>query len=143
MSTAVATRPISVAKLTEDAKLFEYSKAADPVSSGATPRVPVKVFSADLYASGATRVVPLDLSADLHSPVAATGPSVLANFVRIKANESLTTSPNATSEFYYVIKGAGQTETENGSISWFAGDIFSLPGVAAVHRVPRMRPSTW
>ena len=133
MSTAIATRPIPVANLTEDVTLFEYSKAADPISSGATPRIPAKVFPANLYAYGSTRVVPLDLSADLRTPFAATGPSVLANFVRINAGDSLTTSPNATSEFYYVIKGSGQTETENGSIPWFAGDIFSLPGIAAVH----------
>jgi gentisate 1,2-dioxygenase len=134
MKAAIATRPSPVAELTADVKLYEYSKAADPISSGATPRVPVEVFSSDLYASGGTRIVPLDLSADLGTPFPATGPALLANFVRIGAGESLTTSPNATSEFYYVIKGSGQTETETGVISWFAGDIFSLPGIAAIHR---------
>jgi gentisate 1,2-dioxygenase len=133
MNTAIPVKPIPTAKLTEDVAIFEYSKAADPISSGATPRVPIKVFTPDLYASGPTRVVPLDLSADLRTPAAATGPSLLANFVRIKAGETLATSPNATSEFYYVIRGSGETETETGSISWSSGDIFALPGIAAVH----------
>lgn len=136
-NTTIAARPIPAATLTEDVTIFEYSKAADPISSGATPRVPVKEFTADLYASGATRVIPLDLSADLRTPWAATGPSLLANFARIKAGESLPTSPNATSEFYYVIKGSGHTELEAGSISWSEGDIFSLPGVAAVHHAEK------
>jgi gentisate 1,2-dioxygenase len=133
MNTAIEAKPIPVANLTEDARFYEYSKAADPISSGATPRVPIQVFSPDLYATGATRVIPLDNSAALRTPVAATGPALLANFIRINAVESLPTSVNATSEFYYVIVGSGRTETEAGSIAWSAGDIFALPGVAAVH----------
>jgi gentisate 1,2-dioxygenase len=133
MNTAISAKVIPAAALTQDAEIFEYSKAADPISSGATPRIPVKTFSSELYASGATRVIPLDLSKELKTPYPVTGPSVLASFVRIKADESITTSPNATSEFFYVIKGKGHTETEKGAIEWSEGDIFVLPGVAAVH----------
>jgi len=62
MNTAISAKVIPATALTQDAEIFEYSKAADPISSGATPRIPVKTFSSELYASGATRVVPLDLS---------------------------------------------------------------------------------
>jgi gentisate 1,2-dioxygenase len=133
MSTETATPPIPVAALTHDAQIFEYSTAANPIESGATPRIPVKIFSADLYASGPSRIIPLDLSADLRTPYPATGPSLLANFLRIKAGEKLTTSPNASSEFIFVIRGRGRTETPEGLIAWKAGDFVALPGLAAVH----------
>ena len=80
-----------------------------------------------------TRVVSLDLSKELKTAYALTGPSVLANFVRIKAGESLPTTYAATSEFFYVSKGSGHTETEKGTINWNEGDIFALPGMAATH----------
>ena len=46
----------------EDAHYFEYSKAANPIGSGHTSRVPIKAFGRDLYVDGPTRVIPLDLS---------------------------------------------------------------------------------
>ena len=46
---------------TGDARFFEYSQAADPMGSGATSAIPAIAFPADLYATGPTRVVPLDL----------------------------------------------------------------------------------
>ena len=63
MSTATAPLLIPAATLTQDAQIFEYSTAANPIESGSTPRIPIKAFSADLYASGPTRIIPLDLSA--------------------------------------------------------------------------------
>jgi gentisate 1,2-dioxygenase len=133
MNTAISTKIISTDALTQDAEIFEYSKAADPISSGATPRIPVKQFSPELYASGATRVVPLDLSKELKTDYPVTGPGVLASFVRIKAGESIATSVDATSEFFYVIRGKGYTETDEGLIEWNEGDIFALPGITATH----------
>jgi gentisate 1,2-dioxygenase len=133
MNTAISAKVIPTSALTQDAEIFEYSKAADPISSGATPRIPVKTFPPELYAAGATRVVPLDLSKELKADYPLTGPSVLASFVRIIAGESIATSVEATSEFFYVIKGKGRTETEKGAIEWGEGDIFALPGMAAVH----------
>jgi gentisate 1,2-dioxygenase len=133
MSTETAPLLIPAAKLTQDAQIFEYSTAANPIESGSTPRIPIKAFSADLYASGPSRVIPLDLSADLRTPYPATGPSLLANFVRIKANERLTTAPNASSEFFFVIRGSGHSEIPEGSIKWSAGDFVALPGTEAIH----------
>jgi gentisate 1,2-dioxygenase len=133
MTTVISERAIPTAALTQEAEIFEYSKAADPISSGATPRTPIKMFPPELYAEGASRVVPLDLSKELKTSYPVTGPSVLANFVRIKAGESLATSSHSTSEFFYVIKGSGHTNTEKGSINWSEGDIFALPGMAAMH----------
>jgi gentisate 1,2-dioxygenase len=133
LSTETALELIPTAKLTQDVQIFEYSKAANPIESGSTPSIPIKEFAADLYATGQSRVVPLDLSAELRTPYGATSPSLLASFVRINAGEELTTSPNASSEFYYVIRGKGTTETTAGAIAWKAGDFVALPGLKATH----------
>lgn len=133
MSTQTAAPLIAVADLTRDVNIFEYSKAANPIESGATPPIPITKFGRDLYATGPSRVVPLDLSESLLTPYPATGPSLLASFVRIQAGERLTTAPNASSEFYFVIRGRGTSETAKGSIAWKAGDFVVLPGMEAIH----------
>jgi gentisate 1,2-dioxygenase len=133
MSTETAAPLLSIAELTRDVSIFEYSKAANPIESGATPRIPVTKFAADLYATGPTRIIPLDLSESLRTPYPATGPSLLASFVRIRAGERLTTAPNASSEFYFIIRGRGTSETAKGSIGWKAGDFVVLPGMEAIH----------
>jgi gentisate 1,2-dioxygenase len=133
MTIETRTPLIATAKLTEDTQIFEYSKAANPIVSGATPRIPVKQFAADLYATGESRIVPLDLSAELRTPYPATGPSLLATFVRINASDKIATSAKASSEFFYVIRGNGHTETAEGSIAWKAGDFIALPGIEAIH----------
>jgi gentisate 1,2-dioxygenase len=133
LSTETIAPLIPSATLTRDSQIFEYSKAANPIESGSTPRIPIREFSADLYASGPSRVVPLDLSADLHTSYPATGPGLLASFVRIRAGERIATAHNASSEFYFVIRGRGRTETADGSIEWKAGDFVALPAIGALH----------
>ena len=124
---------VSVPASTQDVRIFEYSQAANPIESGSVPRIPYKEFTASLYASGASRIVPLDMSVDLRCSYPATGPSLLASFVRINAGDRLTTSPRATSEFYYVIRGSGRTETAEGPVAWKRGDFLILPGIEAEH----------
>lgn len=114
-------------------EIFEYSKAADPITSGATPPIPNATFGPELYTSGPSRVIPLDLSSKLRCPSPATTPSLLASFIRIRAGEQLVTEANATSEMFYVIRGAGKTTMATGQIAWRQGDIFALPGVHARH----------
>lgn len=65
----------------EDARYFEYSKAANPVGSGHTSSVPITSFGRDLYLDGPTRIIPLDLSTELgvdNGP--ATSPALVAHF---------------------------------------------------------------
>ena len=140
MATETAAAPlhltetlISTEALTRDVQIFEYSKAANPVESGATPSIPIKGFSADLYATGESRFIPLDLSKELKTPYPATGPSLLANFVRINAGDKLASAPNASSEFFYVIRGSGRTETADGTLAWKKGDFVALPGLEVIH----------
>jgi gentisate 1,2-dioxygenase len=124
---------MSFARLTGDGQIFEYSKAANPIESGATPGIPIRGFSASLYASGESRFIPLDLSKELRTPYPATGPGLLASFVRIRAGERLVSAPNASSEFFYVIAGVGRTETAEGTIAWKTGDFVALPGLEVIH----------
>lgn len=112
----------------DDARYFEYSRAANPIGSGHTPRVPIARFSPDLYLDEATGVVPLDLSSELGITTGeATSPALLANFVRIRANEQIDTSPNATSQLYYVIYGSGMAAVNGALVQWEKGDFLTLP----------------
>jgi len=119
----------------QDARYFEYSTAANPIASGHISRIPVRTFSPDLYAEGPSRVIPLDLSAELGiGSGAATSPGLLANFVRIKAGERVPTSPNATSELYYVLYGHGYSAVNGRLINWEKGDFVTLPaGCRSMH----------
>jgi len=120
---------------TADARYFEYTRAANPVGSGLTPRVPLEQFPAALHASGPTRVVPLDLSGPLGIPDgAATSPGLLASFVRIEACGQVSTAPDATSELYYVLSGAGFSSVNGELVRWGEGDVLTLPaGSRSVH----------
>ncbi len=113
---------------TEDARYFEYSKAANPIGSGHTSRVPIKAFGRDLYSEGPTRIIPLDLSDELGiADGPATSPALVAHFVRIRAGEQIATSPNATSQLYYVICGGGFSAVNGRPVQWEKGDFLTLP----------------
>jgi gentisate 1,2-dioxygenase len=111
---------------------FEYSTAADPIRPGLTPRVPYRSFSSSLYSDGPTRVVPLDLSAELKTEGPATGPALSANFVRVLKGDSVTLDPVATSTIFYVIKGAGAAQQGSNRFDLAEGDFLTIPGTAAV-----------
>ncbi|MDT5349796.1 MAG: hypothetical protein QOH91_3083, partial [Mycobacterium sp.] len=92
----------------DDARYFEYSKAANPIGSGHAPQVPIVQFSTEIYLDHPTGVVPLNLSRELGIKTGeATSPALLANFVRIRAGEQIDTCPNATSQLYYILYGRG------------------------------------
>ncbi len=113
---------------TAAAQYFEYSKAANPVRASLTPHIPFDVFPASLYADGPTRVVPLDISAQLKCASPATGPDLCANFIRILDGEHVTLEPNATSMVFYAIRGSGTAQSSGETLRWSAGDFFTTPG---------------
>jgi gentisate 1,2-dioxygenase len=51
----------------------------------------------------------------------------MASFLKINENESLETNAVATSQAFYVIRGAGKSTSEHGEISWSEGDLFVIP----------------
>ncbi|MFK4446962.1 gentisate 1,2-dioxygenase [Caballeronia udeis] len=116
---------------TRDAQYFEYTSSANPIGAKLISRVPFRNFPPSLYSNGATRVVPLDLSAELGCPGPATSPGLSANFLRINTGDDLTLDPNATSQVFYVIGGAGGVTQNKTSFPFAQGDFFTLPGGAA------------
>ena len=127
----------------QNALMFEYSSAADPVSSGSVPPIPYAEFAADLYATGPTRIIPLDLSKALKSAALASTPSLTASFLRIDAGDTLETSANSTSELFYVIRGSGVCTVGDREIRWSQGDFFTLPGSTARHRAHETSALYW
>src|ERR1700751_3923127 len=118
----------------DDARYFEYSKAANPIGSGHAPQVPITQFGPEVYMDQPTGVVPLDLSAELGITTgAATSPALLANFLRIRAGEQIDTSTNATSQLFYVLYGRGFAAVNGRGVKWEKGDFLTLP--AGMHSV--------
>jgi len=115
----------------DDARYFEYSKAANPIGSGDAPKVPIVRFDPEIYMDQPTGVIPLDLSKELGITTgAATSPALLANFLRIRAGEQIDTSPNATSQLYYVLYGRGFAAVNGRLVRWEKGDFLTLPAGA-------------
>lgn len=111
-------------EMREDGRLYEYCSAANPTM----PPIEMVVLPASEHESGPTREIPFDNSKAIGTPYTATSPNLLASYLRIKEGESLDTSSRATSMAFYVIRGAGKSESEEyGTISWSEGDLFVLP----------------
>ncbi|TWM23972.1 hypothetical protein CHCC14821_0293 [Bacillus paralicheniformis] len=113
--------------LTKHARFFEYTTASDPIGSGIISPVPVKEFGPELYETGETRIIPLDISEELKTDYPASSPSLLAHFIKIRSGDTIPTAPRATSELYYIVSGAGRTETGEDTIHWQKGDFLTLP----------------
>src|SRR5262249_42882766 len=111
-----------------DAEYFEYSMAADPLGLKIISRVPYHNFPASLYQDGPSRVVPLDLSRDLGLDYPATGPSLLAHFVRVVRSDRQILNPVATSQLIYVLAGTGTITQGEHTIPFTKGAFASLPG---------------
>ncbi|MBE7211121.1 MAG: cupin [Gluconacetobacter diazotrophicus] len=107
---------------------YEYSKAANPIRSSLTPRVPFRFWPSSVYADGPSRVIPLDLSVELKCAGPATGPGLCAHFVRIGTGDKVTLSPNATSLVFYVLRGSGSANCGGVRFAFGPGDFFATPG---------------
>jgi len=123
MSTAEAFEDVH-----RDAEYFEYSKAADPIGLKLISRVPYHNFPASLYKDGPTRIITLDLSKELNVDYPATGPGLLAHFVRVVRGEQQSLNPVATSQLLYVLAGKGTVTQGTHEIEFTAGAFVALPG---------------
>ncbi len=102
---------------------FEYGSAANP----RMPKIAIDGFAPALHHIAESRIIPLDLSQQLQFHAPATGPSLLANFIHIAAGDSLPTACHASSQVFYVIRGAGHSEIDGKTLNWQTGDLFALP----------------
>ena len=66
-------------------RFYEYTAAANPNMEP----MPFAVYPAALHQSGETGIIPFDLSEKLGIRWQATSPNLMANFLRIKAKETL------------------------------------------------------
>ncbi len=107
----------------EKALSWNYHSAANPNLAD----VPIRAFPAALHETGETRIIELDLSVELGTSYPATTPNLLANYIRIQSGESIRAIASASSEVFFVMRGAGYTETDHGVIEWKKGDSFTLP----------------
>ena len=118
----------------DDARFFEYSRAANPIGSGHTSQVPITRFDPEIYVDQPTGIFPLDLSRELGiANGEATSPALLANFVRINSGEQIDASPNASSQLYYILYGRGFAAINGQLVKWEKGDFLTLP--AGTHSV--------
>jgi gentisate 1,2-dioxygenase len=120
-------KPGNLNSLLENGLYYEYTKAANPIGSGAISKIPFAEFGRALHETGGTRIIPLDISDKLGCGGPATSPALCANFVRILAGEALSTNFNATSLLFYVIHGQGRTEFDGVDILWKSRDFVALP----------------
>ncbi len=112
--------------LTKDALYYDYRSAANPLYQKIISPVPCRAFAPDFFDSGPTRLQPLDLSEELGCASPATSPALCANFIRI-VNGSICTAVEATSQLFFVYRGAGRTDACGQSIFWEKGDFMVLP----------------
>lgn len=104
-------------------QFFEYTSAANPQM----PKINVKSFAPELHQINETKIIPLDLSETMKTDFPCTGPNLLANFIHINADEKLNTHSHASSQVFFVIRGKGHSQFEEGDLAWKTGDFFALP----------------
>lgn len=102
---------------------WEYDSSANPNLAN----IPIQAFPAQLHEEGESRIIELDLSDVIGTAYPATTPNLLANYIRIQKGESVKAAVNSSSEVFFVMRGSGYTETEQGIVEWKQGDAFTLP----------------
>ena len=107
---------------------FEYGSAANP----RMPKIAIDVFPPAMHQIAETRVIPLELSKKLETTYPLTGPNLLANFIHIAAGDELPTSCHASSQVFYVIRGAGFSMIDGKKLTWKTGDLFALPATGEI-----------
>lgn len=118
----------------------EYMSAVNPPM----PKIDVVDYPSSLHEQGDTRIIPFDLSKRLDIQYPATSPNLMANFIKINPNDTLKTQAQATSQMFFVIRGAGKTQMSEGTIEWKEGDLFTLPAVPdALHTATQDSALYW
>lgn len=112
-------------KWQHQAQVKEYMSAVNPPM----PKIDIVSYPSHLHETGMTQVIPFDLSKTLKTDGQATSPNLMAAFLRICEGDTLKTDAKATSQVFYVIRGAGRTQMQKGTIEWKEGDLFTLPMV--------------
>ena len=123
--------------LTAAARFHDYRRASNPLRTGGVTPIPGMRFPAAIHEQGPTRIVPLDTSLSLGCPPPATTPGLCASFIHIKAGDTIVTDANATSQLFFVMRGAGTARLEDSGLelAWQTGDLFTLPATTAATHI--------
>jgi gentisate 1,2-dioxygenase len=96
------------------------------------PPVPRRQFLAEREQAFApatpSGLVSLDASDALETPYPATTPSLLAQYLRLRAGERFATRQRASGEVYFAMQGAGLSQNGADAIGWHQGDLFCFSG---------------
>ena len=127
---AVAARPETEAQ-TAFARRARYHLAVNGFAFQFPP-VPVRQFvnERDIAFDPSTPTGPiaLDTSDALGTAYAATTPTILCRYLKIRAGDTLRTAYAASGEIFYVMSGGGESRNGADAITWGAGDVFCFPG---------------
>ena len=112
----------------DDARYFEYSKAANPIGSGHAPQVPIARFGPELYLDQPTGVVPLDLSKELgittaRRPAPRCWPTSCASAPASRSTPARTPPASCITCCY----GRGFAAVNGQLVQWEKGDFLTLP----------------
>ena len=80
------------------------------------------------FSPGESASFPLDQSASLGLPFAATTPLMLARYLRLTDRHPLAVESCAAGEVYVALQGEGRSRRGPDEVTWRAGDVFCLPG---------------
>lgn len=75
-----------------------------------------------------TRIILLDLSAEMDLSYPATTPNMLARYLVVGGEDDLAVKVNAVVAIHYVMDGSGHSECNGARIDWKRGDVFLFPG---------------
>ena len=107
---------------------FEYGSAANP----RMPEIGIDVFPPAMHQIAESKIIPLQLSHKLETSYPATGPNLLAHFIHIAAGDALSTSTHASSQVFYVIRGAGFSTIDGSRLDWKTGGFFAIPSTGEI-----------
>ncbi len=79
------------------------------------------VFPWNLHPDGPSRVIPLEWGRS------GGGLELRPNVIRLRPREPVATHAQASSEFYYVVRGQGRSRAGDRTTEWHPGDSFVLP----------------
>ncbi|RTZ41552.1 cupin domain-containing protein [Candidimonas sp. SYP-B2681] len=114
----------------ERSRFFNVDDAFNVKVSEIPPHIFEDERDAAMQCATDSQEILCDLRGFIGSKGPATAPLMLASYLRLAASKPLVVRHRASTEIYYVIKGAGTTRVHGECIAWSQGDVFLLPGGA-------------
>jgi gentisate 1,2-dioxygenase len=112
----------------QDALYHRPTKAFDNDTGAVQPHLFADEQREALNPRCSSGLIELNLARQFGSSFAASTPSMLARYVIVRSNRSLSHRFIACGEIFHVIRGAGTSTSGSATISWRLGDVFCFPG---------------